>query len=124
MSSSSSLRRSTRARKRARSRSFSAMYERSSDMRASSGVLDDRSTAAYRTGRSSGLPSTQGAKERSDVAGEQVGDLHGGEVPTLFELRPVLDVSIPIEDVSEQVVGREHGHAGRRRRHRAPVPLG
>ena len=59
--------------------------------------------------------SAEGSEERPDVRDEFVGCLHRGEVAPDIELRPVLDVPVAVEHVPEHVVGREHGHPGRRR---------
>ena len=58
--------------------------------------------------------SAQGPAEGADIVGEQVGDLHGGEVAATVEFRPVLDRAERIHQAPDRAVRGEDSDPGRR----------
>src|SRR5215472_19292412 len=53
-------------------------------------------------------------EEGADVAGQEAGDLHGGEVAAPVVLGPVTDLAGRVHEAPDRGVGREHRDARRR----------
>src|SRR5215218_1709308 len=66
----------------------------------------------------------ESAKEVSNITNQEVRSLHGGEMPTLLELRPVCGLVSRVEQAAQDGVTVEHCHPLRNIRWRRPSCFG